>query len=308
MKLNKLIILIMVFSLAFTSVVYAEIDYRDLKDDLSSGNTTLEILDLNVLNMSIDVYKAELESKGMQSHLDYFSDLGFSMSGTALSGMMYVRDIVPLQVGYGYETLTSNKELTEASLKVASRQVALGVISSYNTVALSGEKNNFYRSEYESAKLKYDLGQISQSDLLKSEVKYLESKTTLENSQRSLNDSYLTLNQFVGYDLDKIYTVKRESKFEVPLKEPTYYLEFALVKRFEIIDLNKQIDLQNKIAVSYDYGDFLGYYSNHKARQDALNYSRTRHHAFSYWWLVVKIMCKWLLTINGIYLQFKHIL
>jgi hypothetical protein len=56
--------------LLLASPVYADIDYNTLKNDLVENSSTLELLDLNVLKMNVDVYKAELESKSANSTLE----------------------------------------------------------------------------------------------------------------------------------------------------------------------------------------------------------------------------------------------
>lgn len=270
MKLKKTLVLILIFTLSITSVIYADVSYFELKEDVSEGNSTLEVLDFNVLKMAIDVYKAELSSKSMEKRVEDLKDLPFSISGETMAQLMYVRDIVPLQVKYGYNTLKSNRELTENSFDILVRQLSMGVMSSLDGYELAVEKYNFYKMEYDNALLKYDLGQFSKLDLLKSEVKFLEMQSAKDTAERSLEGSYLNLNKFVGYDLDQTYDIKREDKVEIELKEPSYYLEYAFDYRFEILDLENQIELQSTIADFYDYGDFLAFYPNYKARKDAL--------------------------------------
>ena len=270
MKLNKTLILILIFTLSLTSVIYADVSYFELKEDVSEDNSTLEVLDLNVLKMAIDVYKAELNSKSMGNRIEDLKDLPFSISSETISQLMYVRDIVPLQVKYGYDTLKNNQELTENSFEVLVRQLSMGVISSLDGYELAVEKYEFYKNEYENAQLKYDLGQFSKMDLLKSEVKFFEMQSAMDKAERSLEESYLNLNKFAGYDLDKTYDIKREEKVNNELKDPSYYLEYALEYRFEIVDLENQIELQATIADFYNYGNFSSSYSNYKAQQDAL--------------------------------------
>jgi len=270
MKLKRTLILILIFTLSITSVIYADVSYFELKEDMSEENSTLEVLDFNVLKMAIDVYKAELSSISMGNRVEDLNDLPFSISSETMAPLMFVRDIVPLQVQYGYDTLKSNRELTGNSFDVLVRQLSTGVISSQDSYELAVEKYDFYKNEYDNALLKYDLGQFSKLDLLKSEVKFLEMQTAKDKAERALEESYLNLNKFVGYDLDKTYDIKREEKVEIELKDPSYYLEYALEYRFEILDLEKQIELQATIADFYDYGNFLASYPNYKARQDAI--------------------------------------
>jgi len=270
MKIKKILVLILIFTLSIASVVYADVSYFELKEDLSDGNSTLENLNFNVLKMAYDVKQAELNSKSMAKRVEDLKDLPFSISSQTMAQLMYVRDIVPLQVEYGYDTLKSNRDLTENSFETLVRQLSIGVISSLDGYELAVEKYDFYKSEYEGALLKYDLGQFSQLDLLKSEVKFIEVEYAKDQAERKLEESYLNLNKFVGYDLDKKYDIEREEKFEIELKDPSYYLDYAFEYRFEIIDFERQIELQTAIADFYDYGDFLAFYPNSKARKDAL--------------------------------------
>ncbi len=270
MKIKKILVLILIFTLSITSVVYADVSYFELKEDLSDGNSTLENLNFSLLKMAYDVYQAELNSKSMAKRVDDLNDFPFSISSETMAQLMYVRDIVPLQVKYGYDTLKSNRDLTENSFETLVRQLSIGVISSLDGYELAVEKYEFYKSEYEGALLKYDLGQFSQLDLLKSEVKFIEVEYAKNQAERKLEESYLNLNKFVGYDLDKKYDIEREEKFDIELKDPSYYLDYAFEYRFEIIDFERQIELQTAIADMYDYGNFLASFPNSKARKDAL--------------------------------------
>lgn len=254
-----------------SSVVYAseDIGYLELKNELLENNSTLKVLDLSVLNMGIDVYKTNLQSKSMVKTVDKLTDLPFFINGSTMAPLMYVRDIVPMQVGYGYFAIKGNAEVTESALTVALRQMSTGLISTIDAYELSVEKFNFYESEYKNAVLKFELGLISQSNLFASEVKRQETLTSKNRSKRALDESYMGLNNFVDFDLDKTYEIVREKKFNIVLKDPTYYLDFALEYRFEILDFNQKIQLQSAIIDFYDYADFLAFYPNWKAREDA---------------------------------------
>lgn len=268
-KIAKYIILVLIFSLI--NITYAEeIGIRELTSNLEN-NSTLQILDLNVKNMEIDIYKAELSSMRMENTLDKLRSFGRTPSGTALTNMMFVINIVPKQVEYGLYVLENNKEIIEETLNIATRQMAMGIINLENTYNLNLEKRDFYDTEYENGKLSYELGIISETELLESEVKYFESEINLSSSIRNLSDMYNELNKFLGYDLSKEYTISKENQMNGEINEPDYYLEFALENRFEIKNIEYQISLQEEIIYFYNYGNHLAYYENYKALRDAEN-------------------------------------
>lgn len=271
MKSKRILSIFLLLSILMSTISYGyeEIDKNELSTDLLKNNSVLEKLDLSVANMNISIYKADIDSKSMKNTIEYLSDIGYSPSGTTLAGMMYVQNIVPKQVRYGMFALKGNQEITKISLSNAARQMATGVINSKDSFELNTNKYNFYKSEYNSAKLKYELGIISKTDLLKSEVTFLESETALNISKRKLEDSYLNLNKLIGYELDRTYDIKREDKLIAEIGLPEDHLNFALKNRFEIKDLNEQIMIQDAIIDHYDYGDFLGFYPNYKATKDA---------------------------------------
>lgn len=267
--MKKILAIIVVLSIFMSGFAYADSSYFELKEDLSENNTTLDILDLNVKNMKIEVYKAKISALNMESQLDALKALPFPISSSVTSGMRYVIEIVPQQVGYGLFALENNLDITKNTLNSAMRQMATGVISMEDTYNLNKEKFEFYKSEYEHSKLQYDLGRLSQTELLVSEVKYLESKTAMVTSERDLEDMFHSLNNFIGYDLSKRYVIQREKKMDVDLGTAESLVEKAFKYRFEIKDFEKQIELQENIINFYNYGDYLAFYSNYKAMKDA---------------------------------------
>lgn len=265
---KKIISLVIILSIFITSFVYGE-GYIEMRGDLIENSTTLETLELNVKNMKIDVYKAELSAKSMESQLDLLKSYPFPLSPSTRSGMNYVIKVVPKQVGYGLFALENNLDITKDTLSSAMRQMALGLMNAEKTYALDLEKYEFYQSEYNNALLEYSLGTISKTDLLKAEVTYLEKETTLNKSKRSLEDMHLTLNKFMGVDLETRYEIQVEEQFDINLGSAEELASKALTNRFEILDYQEQIAIQETIIDFYDYGDYLSVYTNWKAMRDA---------------------------------------
>lgn len=261
----------LVFTLLFSSLVFASEDteYLNLFGLIGKESSTIEIMDYNLMKMQFDVDTANRSAKSMENTIEKLKDKGYGPTGNVLERMLYVIEVVPSQVEYGFHVLTNARKTTEITLQNVLRQMVMGHISAEDTYNLSIEKAEFYKSEYEKAKLSYDLGVISQTALLQSEVKYLSEETASTAAKRNLEDSKRSLNNFIGYDLDKEYAIKRETQAEADLKEPSEYLENALKNRLEFKDIKEQMLIQIKIREHYDNRNFLVDYYNYRAYTDA---------------------------------------
>lgn len=266
---KKIISLVIILSIFMTSTVYGEDTYMELRNELYENSSTIETLELNVKGMKVDVFRAELNAKSMQSQLDFLKSLPFPIATTTTSGLRYVIHIVPQQVGYGLYALENNLEITKMTLASSLRQMSMGLMNAENTYDLDTEKYEFYNQAYKDALLQYDLGLISQTDLFTSEVKKLETETAMMTSKRSLEDMHHTLNSFVGVSLENRYSVATEDQFDISLGSAEELVSKALVNRFEIKDYYKKMEIQQAIIDFYNYGDYLTVYSNWKAMRDA---------------------------------------
>jgi outer membrane protein TolC len=266
---KRIFSLFIAFALLIGNFAYAEESYIELKSELFENNSTLETLDLNVKNMAVEVYRADINSKNMQSQLDLLNSLPWPTSSSVTSGMRYVIHVVPEQVRYGLFALENNRDIARVSLSNAMRQMVLGVINAENTYDLAYSKYVFYENEYALAENKYLLGSISRTDLLKAEVKHSETETEMKKAKRSLENIEMSLNNFMGVSLDNNYDLKREIKMENPFKDPEKLANQAIERRFEVLDIQEQIRIQQVIIDFYNYGDYLSIYANWKAVRDA---------------------------------------
>ncbi len=270
-KTRKLLITIVIFSLLFSSMAFASEDVETLSliGLVEDENSTIEIFDYNLMKYKFDITASENSALSMQKTLEKFDDMYYSPSGLALQGMMYVIEVVPTQVKYGFFALENNKEVTKKTLEVAVRQLITGRISSENNNTLNKEKYEFYKSEYDNAQLSYDLGRISQTQLLEAETKALEGEYNFKASTRNLEDSVYALNNIIGYDLDKEYNIEREVQFNMELKDADFYIQQALENRFEIKNIEEQMLVEVVKRDHYDFRNFLQFLNIREAYDDS---------------------------------------
>lgn len=269
--MSKKIITILIGILLLSQVIYADTTYVDLSEDLLDNNGNLIVLENTVKKTAIDVNNAKFNAKAFQSTLDDLKDLPFPIPTATKAGLRYGIIIGPMQADYGYFAVENNQKITENTLKMTMRDLIVGYINAENTYALNLEKNTFYQKQYEDSLIKYDLGSISQTDLLNSEVKALEAKVNLDSSARSFEGIKMNLNKLVGNDLDTTYSFERETQMKNILSDPDVLVQSALKNRFEVLDIKEQIKLQQAIADFYNYGDYLTIFKNSITYRNALN-------------------------------------
>lgn len=271
MKKNKMVFLILMSALLLGQAVYAEVDYEDYSVELENNSNVIKVLDLNILNMEIDKRDAEVSSRSTEKTLNQFDRMGFSFPSETEANMKYGVLIAPLQVEYGLYSLTENRRITQNTLTISSRMLALSIIQEQNNVNLYQEQLNFYESELNRILLQYDLGNVTQTDILSAEVDLNSSKVNLETSLRKLDNSIRSFNQLLGIDLDREVIIKIESQILHDMKNEEYYLDLALNNRYEIKDLKKQYELELQTSELYGSKNYSDYDSLYKALRRSEN-------------------------------------
>lgn len=173
--------------------------------------------------------------------------------------------MAPKVLALEIETLKLNRVLTRRNLELTSRGLALAVMTSLDNYNLSVKKEDYYKKSYEGAMLQYDLGQISKSELMMSEISYLDMKNNQEIAARSLEDNYLAMNQLLGYDLKNQYSIKKEDQYSVNMKAISFYIDLAMEQRLDLKMITKTKEVNKEMIKFYTYGHYLDYVVNRDA-------------------------------------------
>lgn len=246
--MNKIKILVFTTVLMFCASTVA----------FASGNTLdIDSLINTAVENSYQVKSADISVKQAQNSYNSDTKNAASYAEQLSKGGENLDKYTRLQL---LENISANQQQDKFSeykytqiKNVASNQIKLSAYSQYMVImndkdALSLENQKFTNAEeqYNSSKLKLNLGTISPSEEKKAEADYLEEKNQLQKVQRQYNADIQTLNKIAGIDIYTQYDVLLKDKLtESPyIRNYSDYLNDALKNRVEILIGQKNIELQ----------------------------------------------------------------
>lgn len=141
---------------------------------------------------------------------------------------------------------TQIKSVAENEIKLSAYNQYTAVMNDKDAVDLENQKFNNATEQYNSAKLKLNIGTISPSDEKKAESDYITEKNQLRKAQRQYDLDIENMNKIIGTDIYARYDVLLKDKLtESPyIGSYSEYLNDALKNRAEILIGQKNIELQ----------------------------------------------------------------
>ncbi len=162
------------------------------------------------------------------------------------------KELVPLQMKYNWETISSNYTLTKRQLLIDLRNTYSNLINAEISLKKLEANKDLALETYERAKSKYIQGLISEIEMEEMEYNNFNLMKQIDSAKRLKENYCRNLNLLIGTDIDIVYDMilfKEEYK-GLQLKNVDYYISKALKERFEIVNIEKQIDLtQREIGI-----------------------------------------------------------
>lgn len=152
------------------------------------------------------------------------------------------------------KTAKSNKYISEENYRQVRQNKALEITSAFLSVLKNEELVNLAEQRLERAKIYYQLtqeqlnvGMVSYTDLLKSNVEVKSAESNLFSASHNLSLSKIKLENLLGLKNDK-YKLDSKIEFAFPLNSIEEILSEALINRPEI-----KINEEEKIQLDYAY-------------------------------------------------------
>ncbi|MBN2260143.1 MAG: TolC family protein [Clostridiales bacterium] len=228
-----------VISLLVSGLSFAEVSLEN--------NPTLKIMDIEIAVAELDQGDAQDIADKMHETLRKFAFLeriGRPVSKTTEFNVIYTRDTIVAMSDYGFQTRVDMKTLTQNSLEVAVNQMLVGYYSALENLKIVEKQIDNEETKVQIVEEKYKLGLISEFELKEARYQYdlvLSTKISAENSIKSL---IRQMNGLLGNsDIDA--TIEYAWNFEInQLKPLDEYMAMALENRYDVYDLDKQIELK----------------------------------------------------------------
>lgn len=160
------------------------------------------------------------------------------------------RDFPHYQTWVGYETMKNNKKQLPITLEASVKELYVNILNLNDMINSQNLYTNILEDKYESAKLKYELGQISAFSLLNEETNYKIQKLNYEKLDRQLKTLKLNFNKLIGIDLktDAELTSKLYDFRKIELNELSFYENSAVENRMEVINAKLNYDMESREA------------------------------------------------------------
>lgn len=194
----------------------------------------------------------------VNSSLDFFRQLG---SGSYNRYMSIPVAVTLNQPVFGVNNLKWNRKIepvryeeAKAAFLSASEDVAALAIQYYFSLLMAEENHSIARQNlenaehlYEVAKVKREMGRISQNDLLQMELNLLNAKTEMTDCESNLKSNMFQLRSFLDYD-DNV-----EIQPEIPLDVPEVEIRYddAIERALANNKFAKQM-LRRQLEADYD--------------------------------------------------------
>ena len=227
---------------------------------------------VSVLNNSADVYKVineekhakwnydenEYDSRGINTEYATFTIFGqehkFYFNDATVAMLRLQKEFMPMQYKFMYDMKKMERGIIENSLKNVSRELFLGLYSTYNDTLQKEAELKLANEKYSQDLTKYEQGIITSLDFELSEYEKNKAEKALDKSVRSYENMIRSFEGLSGLELDASTLVTQKQDMTNPLYyDVEVFINKALENRMEIVSLRKQIELKEKELELYSY-------------------------------------------------------
>ncbi len=239
---NKIVIFILVFSIILSSYSFA---YEN--SSVLDENLTLQMMEYDILKMKIDLDDTDDIVDNLQDTLRKFSflnSIGRPVRKSTKFNVIYNKETVIPFSEYGYTTNVDMMQLTNNNLNVSLNQLYIAFYSASRSLESAEMKLENESYKLDQMKEKYEKGMISRIELDEAVYNYEVIVNDRLNAQNNYNAIIRQINGLVGNaDIDQ--EINHIWNFEMQeMKALDEYTELAIENRFEIVDINRQIELK----------------------------------------------------------------
>lgn len=251
---NRIVALVVTGVLFTGSLGFAEVITPTIS--LAKQNSGYEVLMLTKAKVDLTIINSRVVENRLNATLDQFDKL--RDKGMHISVMQEFPVRLSLlstveQIDYGIEMMTLNARVTEYSLYLGLRDIYMGLYQSYEKYLITEEKMVLKNDIYSMNLDKYKLGQISDVELMQSEINKMEAYVDYVESLDNYRIMLETFNKFIGNDnIYEVNTLKSEQSVEMIFENVDYYVDRALTMRSEMVDINRQIEIENMKKKLYE--------------------------------------------------------
>ena len=251
---NRSIALVLSGVLLTGSLGFAEVITPTIS--LAKQNSGYEVLMLTKAKVDLTIINSRVVENRLNATLDQFEKL--RDKGMHISVMQEFPVRLSLlstveQINHGIEMMSLNARVTEYSLYLGLRDIYMGLYQSYEKYLITEEKMVLKNDIYSIDLDKYKLGLISDIELMQSEINKMEAYVDYVESLDNYRIMLETFNKFIGNDnIYEVNTLKSEQSVEMIFENVDYYVDRALTMRSEMVDINRQIEIENMKKELYE--------------------------------------------------------
>lgn len=265
--------------IAMTFVMAVNVNVFALSNSSISTNQTTEDVDDNILTVEEATQRAISYNKDLKTLKENLS-LAEDDAKDTNKDLFYANEYsevtslsVQLKNLYNnIENYKANEEITKKSLELSVIEYFSSIKNAQKSIELFEEQLSISEKELEIAQVKLNLGLISQSEFDDKKNSYTKTKNEKINLESTLDNSYISLNKLLGYDLNSKYELELDIEYE----------------QMEEIDLDAPInkalsstqsikEKQNAVTVAkYELDVYSSLYSNDKKESKENSYAQTQ--------------------------------
>jgi hypothetical protein len=221
------------------SVQLAQNAVNQAKDASNEASTTL-IINQQMLDLMSKPDKTPEEAAIVANYVPLTDDQIYQL--------IKVRDVQPLEAEYNLSSTKNNADAIENSVKLNLYTQYVNLIGEQDDINTEQENIKNLSNSYNSSKLKFQLGVISESSYKKITTSYNNENSVLLQKQRAMEIAEMNLNKLMGQDIHTKY-----SYFSTELSDNSnniesldYYLNYAMENRTEIVNGKSYIKVKEK--------------------------------------------------------------
>jgi outer membrane protein TolC len=160
--------------------------------------------------------------------------------------MTKMKELVPEQMKFAWESARDNRAITGNSLKISLRSVYFGLYSARAEFLLKQKHLELAADMNSQDKIKLERGLISALEMQESEYNLLKARKDADIARRNYDNMARNFNQFTGLPADMRFgeIMFEEKPVRTELEPVDYYVEQALSNRYDIKSIEKQIALK----------------------------------------------------------------
>lgn len=185
------------------------------------------------INQNIPLLGGSIYMRTGLQRLDLFTDntlsykstpvvIGYSQNLLGYNYLKWNKEIEPIRYSQAQKAYTETQELVAATAAMKFHQLALAQNSwqsaAYNYAAAD--------TLYQYAESRYEIGTITENEMLQLEINYLSEQTNMMNARIEMDDMILDLRSFLGITNNieiEVQVSDNIPNFMVPVEEAVYY-------------------------------------------------------------------------------------